>query len=51
MVEWYGEYGVVLFRNHLHTYSKGYQGASEFRVKINSITSSKEMLELLERFF
>ena len=51
MVEWYGEYGVVLFRKHLHTYSKGYQGASEFRVKINSITSSKEMLELLERFF
>jgi tRNA-dihydrouridine synthase B len=51
MVEWYGEYGVVLFRKHLHTYSKGYQGASEFRTKINKITSSKELLELVKEFF
>jgi len=51
MVEWYGEYGVVLFRKHLHTYSKGYKGASEFRTKINSITSSKELLQLVEEFF
>jgi len=51
MIEWYGEYGVVLFRKHLHTYSKGYKGASEFRTKINSITSSNEMFEIINNFF
>ena len=51
MIEWYGEYGVVLFRKHLHTYSKGYQGASEFRTKVNSITSSQEMYKLIKEFF
>jgi tRNA-dihydrouridine synthase B len=51
MIEWYGEYGVVLFRKHLHTYSKGYKGASEFRTKVNNITNPQEMLELLKEFF
>ena len=51
MVEWYGEYGVVLFRKHLHTYSKGYKGASEFRTKINNVSSSKEMFEIIDNFF
>jgi len=51
MIEWYGEYGAVLFRKHLHTYSKGYQGASEFRTKINSIDSSKVMFETIKKFF
>ena len=51
MVEWYGEYGVVLFRKHLHTYSKGYKGASDFRKKINSVTSSKVVLEMIEALF
>jgi len=51
IIEWYGEYGVVLFRKHLHTYSKGYKGASEFRTKINSITSSNEMFEIIKNFF
>jgi len=51
MIDWYGEYGVVLFRKHLHTYSKGYQGASEFRTKVNSIISINEMFELINSFF
>ena len=51
MIEWYGEYGVILFRKHLHTYSKGYQGASEFRTKVNAVTSSKDMYELVKEFF
>jgi len=51
IIEWYGEFGVVLFRKHLHTYSKGYDGASEFRTKVNSITSSTEMFELINTFF
>jgi len=51
MIEWYGDYGVILFRKHLHTYSKGYPGASEFRTKLNQITNPQEMLELVQNFF
>jgi len=52
MIEFYGEYGVVLFRKHLHTYSKyGYKAASEFRNKINYITDVKEAREVIEEFF
>jgi len=51
MVEHYEEYGVVMFRKHLHTYSKGYDGANNFRDKINKITSSSEMLEVIKEFF
>ncbi|WP_201353606.1 tRNA dihydrouridine synthase DusB [Hydrogenimonas urashimensis] len=52
MIAFYGEYGAVLFRKHLHTYSKaGYKGASEFRNRINRIGSPEEMRELIETFF
>jgi len=51
MVEHYHEYGTVMFRKHLHTYSKGYNGANSFREKVNTITDSKEMRELIKEFF
>jgi len=52
MVEYYGEYGAVMFRKHLHTYSKiGYQGASEFRNLVNRVTETKEMRDIIEDFF
>ena len=51
MYEWYGDFGIILFRKHLHTYSKGYAGASEFRKKVNSIENFDEMLEVVKRFF
>lgn len=51
MIEFYGDYGAVMFRKHLHTYSKGYKGAASFRDKINRITEPKEMREEIERFF
>ena len=51
MVEWYGDYGVILFRKHLHTYSKGYKGASEFRVKVNKIENPNDMLDIINQFF
>ena len=51
MVQFYGEYGVVLFRKHLHTYSKGYPGASEFRQLINEIKDPERMRSLIESFF
>jgi len=51
MVLHYNEYGVVMFRKHLHTYSKGYDGANTFRDKVNHITDSQEMMELIKEFF
>ncbi len=52
MINFYGEYGVVLFRKHLHTYSKyGYQGASEFRDMINRVKDVNEAKDIIENFF
>lgn len=51
MYSWYEERGVVLFRKHLHTYSKGYTGASDFREHINKLTEYKEMRQRVEAFF
>ena len=52
MIGHYGDYGAILFRKHLHTYSKaGYQGASAFRHLVNGIERPDEMREAVERFF
>jgi tRNA-dihydrouridine synthase B len=51
MCKHYGEYGVVMFRKHLHTYSKGYDRANEFRQKINFIIEPTIMREVIETFF
>ena len=51
MIEHYDKYGVIMFRKHLHTYSKGYGGANSFRERINKITNPDEMLETIRNFF
>jgi tRNA-dihydrouridine synthase B len=51
MIEHYGLYGCVMFRKHLHTYSKGYDMANEFRQKVNHIDKEDEMRELIDKFF
>jgi tRNA-dihydrouridine synthase B len=52
MIVHYGEYGVILFRKHLHTYSKaGYPGASAFRHRVNTIEEPILMRAEVERFF
>ncbi len=52
MIKFYGEYGVVLFRKHLHTYSKyGYSGASKFRDSINRVTDVSQARDLIKNFF
>ena len=52
MVAHFGEYGAIIFRKHLHTYSKiGYQGASNFRNLINRIEDEKEMRDVTKLFF
>lgn len=51
MIEFYGAYGVVLFRKHTHTYSKGYRGASSLRDSVNRMTDPKEYRQLIDDFF
>ena len=52
MINHYGEHGALIFRKHLHTYSKaGYQGASKFRDLVNRIDSVSEMRDATEEFF
>ncbi|WP_353663026.1 tRNA-dihydrouridine synthase [Hydrogenimonas sp. SS33] len=52
MIHFYGDYGAVLFRKHLHTYSKaGYRGASAFRNAVNRIDDPAQMRELIDTFF
>jgi tRNA-dihydrouridine synthase B len=51
MIEFYGEYGAILFRKHTHTYSKGYRGASTLRNQVNTISDVAEFRDVLDNFF
>lgn len=46
-----GDYGAIMFRKNLHAYSKGLQGASEFRSKVNTLTNPQEVRECILDFF
>ncbi len=49
--KFHGEHGTVMFRKLLHSYSKGYRGAAEFRDIINTISERKIMRDMIESFF
>ncbi|CAA6822830.1 MAG: tRNA dihydrouridine synthase B (EC [uncultured Sulfurovum sp.] len=52
MIAHYGDHGAIIFRKHLHTYSKaGYEGASKFRDLVNRIENVSEMRAVTEVFF
>jgi tRNA-dihydrouridine synthase B len=51
MLKHYLTHGVVMFRKHFHTYSKGYEGANAARQAVNFITDAKEMRDLISEFF
>ncbi len=51
MVDFYGDKAMGIFRKHLHTYSKGYREASEFRNRINRIEDESLMREAICNFF
>ena len=52
MVNHYGNHGAIIFRKHLHTYSKaGYQGASKFRDLVNRVEEIAEMRGVIKEFF
>lgn len=51
MLEHYGNHGVSLFRKHLHEYSKGIIGSSEFRREINEIKEPEIISRKINEFF
>lgn len=52
MIKYYDEYGAIIFRKNLHSYSKaGYPGASSFRNEVNRIENPIEMRVAIEMFF
>ncbi|MGM0623186.1 MAG: tRNA dihydrouridine synthase [Campylobacterota bacterium] len=51
MIRFYDSYGAIMFRKHLHTYSKGYEGASQFRETINQETDTSKIELLITEFF
>lgn len=52
MIAHYGDYGAIIFRKHLHTYSKaGYPNASSFRNSVNFIDDPTQMRGVIEEFF
>ena len=51
MVEFYGERGVLLFRKHIHSYSKNFPYAASFRDKFNKIKDVKVARESILDFF
>ncbi len=51
MIAHFGDYGAIIFRKHLHTYSKGYSGSSKFRDLVNRIEDTKEMRDITKEFF
>jgi len=51
MVEFYGAHGVAMFRKHVHTYSKGYKGASILRDFVNHVSDIQESRDIIDNFF
>ncbi len=51
MIAFYGGRGVPMFRKHVHTYSKGYEGASSLRDQVNHIADPVGFREVIESFF
>lgn len=51
MIEFYGPRGVPMFRKHIHTYSKGYAGASALRNDVNRIDDVTVFRDLIDDFF
>ncbi len=51
MIDFYGDYGAILFRKHTHIYSKGYCGASTLRNQVNGVSDVAEFRDILDNFF
>ncbi len=50
-INFHGEHGAIMFRKLLHSYSKGYKGAAEFRDIVNKTADIKVMRDMISSFF
>jgi tRNA-dihydrouridine synthase B len=50
MYEFYGDRGIILFRKHLHSYSKGIDKASQFRSEINITEDINKLKDLIYQY-
>ena len=51
VIDYHGLHGAIMFRKLLHSYSKGYNGAAEFRDMINKISDKDIMRDIISTFF
>ena len=51
MHHFYGDRGIILFRKHLHSYSKGMANSSELRQKVNTTEDRATMKSLIQDYF
>jgi len=52
MLDYYGEdAGKKIARKHISWYTKGLHDSAAFRQKVNKLTDTKEVLEMIEEFF
>ncbi len=51
MIQFYGEIGARIFRKHLHTYSKNFPNASQFRDRINREEDVSVLRGMIVDFF
>ena len=51
MHHFYGDRGVILFRKHIHSYSKGMANSSELRQRVNTTENKDEMSHLINSYF
>jgi len=51
MITFYGEKGATIFRKHVHTYSKNFPNASQFRDKINRVDDVTLIRGMIVDFF
>ncbi|VAY86387.1 tRNA dihydrouridine synthase B [hydrothermal vent metagenome] len=51
MYDFYGDRGIILFRKHLHSYSKGIQNSSIFRQAVNIAETKNKLEELINSHF
>ncbi len=51
MINFHGNHGAIMFRKLLHSYSKGYMGANEFRDIVNKVSEVDVMRDMIENFF
>jgi tRNA-dihydrouridine synthase B len=52
MLDYYGEdAGKKIARKHISWYTKGLHDSAAFRQKVNRLTETNEVLEMIEEFF